>query len=257
VGIACDGTGYGDDGNSWGAEVLSCDLESYRRVAHLRYAPMPGGDLAGRTPWRAACGYLSLEAGAAPAFRLAFDGVRPLERALAERQIASGLNAPLASSLGRLFDAAAAVLGVRRVSGYEGQAAMELEALAGNRIVPRPCRPMRMDRETWILDPVPLLAELGERRQRGEPLQELAAAFHAAVADALTELAVRACDREGVRVVALGGGAFQNARLLTSVRSGLEVKGIRVLVPRRLGPNDGAISYGQAAVAAALLNSGG
>jgi hydrogenase maturation protein HypF len=258
VGIACDGTGYGDDGRIWGAEVLGCDLESYRRLAHLRYAPMPGGDLAARTPWRAACGYLSLEAAAEPAFRLAFEGVSPRERAVAERQIAAGLNAPLASSLGRLFDAAAAVLGVRRVSAYEGQAAMELEALAGRRLAPRLARmPLQTAGEPWVLDPVPLLVELGERRRRGEATEDLAAAFHRAVADALTGLAAHACEREGLRLVALGGGVFQNARLLESVRLGLEARGVRVLVPRRLGPNDGAVSYGQAAVAAALLNAGG
>jgi hydrogenase maturation protein HypF len=219
---------------------------------------MPGADLAARTPWRAACGYLSLEAAALPSFRLAFDGVRPLERAIAERQVATGLNAPLASSLGRLFDAAAAVLGVRRVSAYEGQAAMELEALAGSRVAPRLSRlPLWTSGEPWVLDPVPLLVELGERRQRGEPVEELAAAFHDAVADALTRLAVLICGREGLQVVALGGGVFQNARLLTSVRSGLAALGLRVLVPMRLGPNDGAVSYGQAAVAAAILSSGG
>jgi hydrogenase maturation protein HypF len=219
---------------------------------------MPGGDLAARTPWRAACGYLSLEPSAAPAFRLAFEGVSPRERAVAERQIAAGLNAPLTSSLGRLFDAAAAVLGVRRASAYEGQAAMELEALAARRVAAYPCRPLpQASGEPWALDPVPLLAELGERRQRGEAPQDLAAAFHDAVADALTGLAARACEREGLRLVAVGGGVFQNARLLVAVRERLEPCGLRVLVPRRLGPNDGAVSYGQAAVAAALLSGGG
>jgi hydrogenase maturation protein HypF len=258
VGIACDGTGYGDDGRIWGAELLVCDLGSYRRVAHLRYAPMPGGDLAARTPWRAACGYLSLEPAAAPAFRLAFEGVNPRERAVAERQVATGLNAPLASSLGRLFDAAAAVLGIRRVSAYEGQAAMELEALAGRRLAGAVSPPvLPPSGEPWVLDPMPLLVELGERRRSGEAPEDLAAAFHTAVADAITGLAASACEREGIRFVALGGGVFQNARLLVSVREGLEARGLRALVPRRLGPNDGAVSYGQAAVAAMLMSAGG
>jgi hydrogenase maturation protein HypF len=258
VGIACDGTGYGDDGRIWGAELLVCDLASYRRLAHLRYAPMPGGDLAARTPWRAACGYLSLEPAVAPAFRLAFEGVNPRERAVAERQVAASLNAPLASSLGRLFDAAAAVLGVRRVSAYEGQAAMELEALAGRRLASAVSPPvMPPSGEPWVLDPVPLLVELGERRRSGETPEDLAAAFHTAVADAITGLAASACEREGLRFVALGGGVFQNARLLVSVREGLEARGLRVLMPRRLGPNDGAVSYGQAAVAAMRMSAGG
>ena len=258
VGIACDGTGYGDDGRIWGAELLACNLDSYRRLAHLRYAPMPGGDLAARTPWRAACGYLSLEPAAAPAFSLAFEGVHPRERAVAERQVTAGLNAPLASSLGRLFDAAAAVLGVRRVSAYEGQAAMELEALAGRRLASAVSPPvLPPSGEPWVLDPVPLLVELGERRRSGETPEDLAAAFHTAVADAITGLAVSACEREGLRFVALGGGVFQNARLLVSVREELEARGLQVLVPRRLGPNDGAISYGQAAVAAMRMSAGG
>jgi hydrogenase maturation protein HypF len=252
LGLAYDGTGYGDDGRVWGAELLHCDLAGYRRLAHLRYAPLPGGDAAARAPWRSALGFLSTMPSVAAAFRLAFQAIAPAERAVAERQIAAGLNTPLASSMGRLFDAVAAVLGVRRVSRYEGQAAMELEALAGH----RPAREYRChihgDGDSgWVVDPLPLLVELGERRQSGEPVEDLAADFHASVARAAAELVRRAVDATGTRTVALGGGVFQNVRLLTSVRDRLEALGLRVLVPRRLSPNDGAVSFGQAAVAAA------
>ena len=254
LGVAYDGTGYGDDGRVWGAELLVADLTGYRRLARLRYTPLPGGDLAARMPWRSACGYLALEPGAAPAFRLAFEGVDPRSRAVAERQAAAGLNAPLASSMGRLFDAAAAVLGVRRVSDYEGQAAMELEALAGSReAAPRRLEISGSDPDPWVLDPVPLLVELGERRQAGEDVETLAAALHESLAQATTELVLRAGEVTGIRTVALSGGVFQNARLLETVRRQLRARGLAVLLPRRLGPNDGAISYGQAAVAAALL----
>ncbi|HXL35057.1 MAG TPA: carbamoyltransferase HypF [Gemmatimonadales bacterium] len=254
VGIAYDGTGYGDDGHVWGAEILVADLAGYRRVAHLRYAPLPGGDLAARTPWRAALGYLSLEPNAAPAFASAFTPVPHAERAVAERQIAQELNAPLASSMGRLFDAAAAILGVRSAARYEGQAAMELEALAGTRPAQPLPFPVAGDGVAgWVLDPVPLLAALGERLARGDDVADLAAAFHESVAAATDELAARVATAAGSRTVALGGGCFQNARLLVSVRARLEARGLRVLVPRRLGPNDGAVSYGQAAVAAAVL----
>ncbi len=254
VGVAYDGTGYGDDGNVWGAEFLVADLTGYRRAAHLRYAPLPGGDLAARTPWRVALGYLSLEPAAAGPFARAFARVKPEERALAAQQIARRLNAPLASSMGRLFDAAAAILGVRSVARYEGQAAMELEALAGT----RPARPLPFPVSGsgaggWILDPVPLLAALGERLGAGAHAADLAAVFHESVAAATDELTARVAATAGTRTVALGGGCFQNARLLVSVRARLEARGLRVLVPRRLGPNDGAISYGQAAVAAAVL----
>ncbi len=256
VGLAFDGTGYGDDGKVWGAETLVADLTDYRRVGRLRYAPLPGGDLAIRHPWRVALGYLSLAPELAAAFRLAIDGVSHRELAVAERQVSHRLNSPLASSMGRLFDAAAAVLGTRRNSHYEGQAAMELEALAGDRDaepLPFPIRPGRNGcRE---LDPLPLLAALGELATRGEEPPELAARFHESVAAASSRLAAEACEESGVSVVALGGGVFQNARLMTSVRRRLETRGLRVLVPRQLSPNDGAISYGQAAVAAAVLRA--
>jgi hydrogenase maturation protein HypF len=254
VGIAYDGTGYGTDGNIWGAEVLVSDLEGYQRLAHLRYAPMPGGDAAARAPWRAALGFLSLEPSAAFAFTLAGQGVSPLERVVVERQLASGLNTPLASSIGRLFDAAAAVLGLRQVSQYEGQAAMELEALAGRRSGRElPCSLHDGDDSSWLLDPLPLLIELGERRQEGECPSDLAADLHESIACATATLARRAAEATGISLVALGGGVFQNARLLISLRERLERLRLQVLMARRLGPNDGAVSYGQAAVAAALL----
>jgi hydrogenase maturation protein HypF len=254
VGIAYDGTGYGDDGNVWGAEILLCDLEGYRRIAHLRYAPMPGGDAAARAPWRAALGFLATEPSAASAFRLAGDGVNPLERAVVERQLASRLNTPLASSMGRLFDATAALLGVRQVNHYEGQAAMELEALAGRRAGREfLCTLNAEDDCCWVLDPLPLLVELGERRQRGEDPADLAADLHESIACATADLARRASEITGLSIVALGGGVFQNARLLVSLQERLENLGLEVLLPRRLGPNDGAVSYGQAAVAAAQI----
>jgi hydrogenase maturation protein HypF len=216
---------------------------------------MPGGDLAARTPWRAALGYLSVEPGFGWNFAAAFAGVSPRERELAERQIAQRINAPLASSMGRLFDAAAAVIGLRRHASYEGQAAMELEALAGRR--PATEYPSRFSEIAGrlVLDPLPLLAVLGSRKQRGEDPADLAADFHASIAWATMELIRRLAQTTGLRTVALGGGVFQNARLLESLRGRLEASGLRVLTPRRLSPNDGAISYGQAAVAAALLTA--
>ena len=253
VGVAYDGTGYGDDGRTWGAEILIADLVGYRRFGHLRYAPLPGGDLAARTPWRVALGYLSIR----PEFRTvlasAFEGVDPRERDLVEQQVARSVNSPLASSMGRLFDAAAAVIGLRQVAHYEGQAAMELEALAGRRVATEhPCEFIEQE-DGWILDPLPLLGALGVCRQRGADPADLAADFHASVAWATAELVHRAVESTGVRTVALGGGVFQNARLLGSLEERLGRAGLRVLVPRSLSPNDGAISYGQAAVAAATL----
>jgi hydrogenase maturation protein HypF len=256
VGLAFDGTGLGDDGHVWGAETLIADLNGYRRAAHLRYVPLPGGDLAAREPWRVALGYLSLEPGVADAFELAFRDVEPDHRATAERQIERRLNAPLASSMGRLFDAASAILGLRQRASYEGQAAMELESLAGAQPAEPLTFPVRETGDSLVLDPIPLLAALGEQRQRGVDPGLLAARFHASVASAAAEVAVAVADSAGIDVVALGGGSFQNARLLSGVRGRLEARGLRVLVPRQLGPNDGAISFGQAAIAASLLARG-
>ncbi len=254
VGVTYDGTGYGTDGCVWGGEILVGNLESFHRAAHLRYAPLPGGDVAARRPWRAALGYLSLQPDAWPAFARAFDRVALAERSLAQQQLEVGLNTPKASSMGRLFDAAAAVLGVRCVSRYEGQAAMELEALAGERAAkPLPFPIVQLEDGSIQLDPVPLLIALGERRARGEDLHLLAARFHESIAAATADVVMQIGYPKGYRSVVLGGGVFQNARLLRSTRRRLTDRGFRTMVPVQLSPNDGAISYGQAAVAAALL----
>lgn len=254
IGLAFDGTGYGEDGAVWGAEVLLADLAGFRRLGHLRYAPLPGGDLAARTPWRAALGYLSLEPERERSFARAFAGVPDPELSMARLQLRRSLNAPPASSMGRLFDAAAAVLGIRQSSRYEGQAAMELEALASRQVAGRLLPfPVRETGSGFELDPLPLLDTLGELRQRGTDPARLAADFHHTVAHGAIQVARWSAALAGVDTVALGGGSFQNARLLTLIREGLERARLRVLIPARLGPNDGAISYGQAAVAAARL----
>ncbi len=254
IGVAFDGTGYGDDGNVWGAEFFEADLASYRRVGQLRYARMPGGDLAAREPWRAALGYLALDPDAAHAFTCVLDAVPFNIRNIAMQQMARRLNAPLASSMGRLFDAAGAVLGVSLANQHEGQTAMQLEALAATRKAqPLPFPMVSAADGTWLLDPLPLLIALGEQRAHGVAVDELAARFHEGIAAGADQLAARLAVDAGLGTVVLSGGCFQNARLLTSLRARLEARGLRVLLPRRLSPNDGAVSYGQAAVAAAQL----
>ncbi|MCL7937911.1 MAG: carbamoyltransferase HypF [marine benthic group bacterium] len=275
VGVAYDGTGYGTDGHSWGAEILVADLRDFRRVARLSYAPMPGGDLAARRPWRAALGYRTLIRGEDEAFAEAFADIPEAELQLVDRQARRGVNSPLASSMGRLFDAAAAVLGLRAVATFEGQAAMELESLGasglgygsepgpdlGRAIRKRAARagvptlpfPQRegddLDPTLLVMDPGPLLVGLGRSFANGAAPELLAAAFHLAVADRTVETVWRVAEEEGLGIVALGGGTFQNALLTPLIRDGLRDRGLRVLVPETLGPNDGSISYGQAAVA--------
>lgn len=253
LGLALDGTGYGDDGHIWGGELLLASLTDYQRLGHLRYLPLPGGDLAVRSPWRSALGALSGAPDAEDAFAHAFVGIADEEVEMARGQIRRGINTPLASSMGRLFDAAAAVLGVRRVARYEAQAAMELEALAGSRPASeRDLAISEMDGHD-VVDFVPLLVHLGWLRQRGADVADLAADFHATVAWGMSNLVLRAVERTGVRTVALCGGVFQNARILASITRRLQDAKLETLVPSRLGPGDGAISYGQAAVAAARL----
>jgi hydrogenase maturation protein HypF len=253
IGVAYDGTGYGDDGNIWGSEILYADFAGYRRLGHLRYAPLPGGDVAARSPWRVALGYFSLGPCGPDGSRPVLRAINARERGIAERQLEHSINAPLASSMGRLFDAAAAVLGVRFQARYEGQAAMELEALASDRkAVALPWR-LTSDDTGLLFDPLPLLCALAARMTAGESTAYLAASFHETVVAATTELVARAHATPGCQTVALGGGCFQNARLLSSLRRALIDRDFEVLVPRQFSPNDGAVSLGQAAIAAAHL----
>jgi hydrogenase maturation protein HypF len=254
VGLAFDGTGYGDDGNVWGAEVLVSDLSGYRRVAQMRYVPLPGGDVAAREPWRVAVGYEALAGWHSEAFGLAYYGVPNSLRAGVQQQVERGVNTPLASSMGRLFDAAAAVMGVRRHASFEGQAAMELEALAGDEpAAPLPFPVFEQDGRLQM-DPVPLLTALGEGRRHGVDVGHLAARFHESIVETSVDLARLIAGSFALDTVVLSGGTFQNARLLTRIARRLTEDRLHVLVPQLLGPNDGAISYGQAAVAAWRLS---
>ena len=252
VGVAFDGLGYGTDGTIWGGELLIADLLDFRRVDHLTPVPMPGGPAAVREPWRMAAAYLDHACG---------DDIHGL--AVVRRQAArwadvvrlsrTGLASPLTSSAGRLFDAVAAIVGLRDAVTYEGQAAVELEQLA-----PAGCRDAY---------PVPAGAGLrGATRplvwamvddvRRGAPPDVVAVRFHNGLADATVAAARDAASQEGLSVVALSGGVFQNVVLLQRVLSGLAAAGLRVLVHRQVPPNDGGLCLGQAAVAAARDRAG-
>jgi hydrogenase maturation protein HypF len=227
--VVFDGTGFGTDGTLWGGEILRCDLAGYERLAHLDPVPLPGGEAAIREPWRTAA--IHLELAGRPV---------PFERWPVVRQ-ALAVNAPLSSGMGRLFDAAASVLGVRETVSYEGQAAIELEQLAGE----APAQPYE-----WRFGNGPaLVASVHDDLATGRPREEIAAAFHETIAAA----AAAAC--AGLAepgLVVLSGGTFQNLRLLGSTTRRLQDAGFRVLSHRLVPPNDGGLSYGQAAVAAAV-----
>ena len=232
--IVFDGTGYGTDGTLWGGEILRADLAEMERLFHLEPVPLPGGEAAIREPWRMAAAYLERAERPVPFDRWPL--VRPT----------LGVNAPLSSGMGRLFDAVAALLGVRDVSTYEGQAAIELERLAeGTRAEAYACRI-----EGRLIVGADLVALAHDDLLAGRPRAEIAAAFHEGVAEAAAAACAAA---EEPRTVVLSGGTFQNLRLLSSTRKRLETLGFRVLAHRRVPPNDGGISYGQAAVAAATI----
>jgi hydrogenase maturation protein HypF len=248
VGAIYDGTGYGADGTVWGGELLVGGLGGFERAGHLRPVRLPGGDRAVREPWRMACVWLAQATGdPAPPIPPSLAGRVAPERWAAVARIArEGVAAPITTSVGRLCDAVAALCALRCVVHYEGQAAIELEALAdpGERgAYPMPY----VDGE---LDPRPTIAAVISELAAGDPVASIAARFHGALAAATVRGCVEIATAGGLSTVVLAGGVFQNRLLLERVAAGVEDAGLRVLTAERLPPNDGAISYGQAAIAA-------
>ena len=242
LGLALDGVGLGEDGGNWGGELLWVDGPAYRRLGHLLLLPLPGGDRAAREPWRMAAAALHT-LGRGSEIPRRFPGpLAEAVRGLLER----GSHCPLTSSAGRVFDAAAALLGLRQTSDYEGQAAMELETLAATY---GPVEPLaegyRLTTEGH-LDLLPLLAWLADNP--ADP-QHGAALFHATLALALADWVTQAALREQVTDVALGGGCFLNHLLSVQLRERLEQNGLTVYEARQAPPNDGGLSLGQAWIA--------
>lgn len=250
IGVAFDGTGYGTDGTLWGGEFLVGGYRSVRRAAHLRAVPLAGGEQAIREPWRMALAHL-LDAGEDPE-RMA---ARPRPEALrvVRRMVERGPNAPLTSSAGRLFDAAAALLGRRVEASFEGQAAMELEWLAATSAadevypfaVTAPSGPER-PRE---IDTRPLVRAMADAVRRGERPADIARRFHNTLAEIIAQGAAALRDDTGIDRVVLTGGVFQNALLAEAASRRLAALGLHVHTHRRVPPNDGGLALGQLAVA--------
>ena len=252
VGAIFDGAGLGSDKTVWGGEVLAGTLSSAERLGHLEPVRLPGGDAAAHEPWRMACAWLAAVEGGPPAIP------RPLRRTVSERAwrdvcelVRTGLGSPLTTSAGRLFDAIAAICGIRAVSAYEGQAAMELESVAASAWPAEPYEIPVGGPDPLGLDARPAVAQAAADVSAGIAVPVVAARFHAGMAAATALACAGAAERIGTEVAVLAGGVFQNRLLLEATVAGLRTRGLRVLVPHILPPNDGAISFGQAAVAAA------
>jgi hydrogenase maturation protein HypF len=250
IGFAFDGTGYGTDGTVWGGEVLVADYEGFDRVAHLAPVALPGGDAAVRHPGRMALSHLR-SAGIPwsedlPPVRHHIEIVR---RSL-EIQIDRGINTVPTTSMGRLFDAASALAGVRQTANYEAQAAIEFEALVD---LTEGCSYEFgfVDADIpIILEPGPVLAGIVEDVRASVPVGLIAARFHTAVATMIVEVAERIRARTGITTVGLSGGVFQNVTLTHAAAVALGEKGFAVLTHRLVPPNDGGLALGQAVIAA-------
>jgi hydrogenase maturation protein HypF len=254
VGAIYDGTGDGGDGTVWGGEILAGDLRGFSRAGALWPVRLPGGAQAIRQPWRMACAWLS-EIGVTDRPQWLRESVREADWDAVRRLVESGVQAPVTTSMGRLFDAVAALCGLRARVTYEGQAAADLEAVCDPG--ERRAYPFPVTTDGPIgLDARPTVEAVMRDIAAGVAAGIVAARFHGAVARATAEALTIVAARSGVEVAVLSGGVFQNRVLLESTIEALRPTGLRVLVPRRLPPNDGGISYGQAAVAAALSGGG-
>jgi hydrogenase maturation protein HypF len=252
IGVAWDGTGYGLDGHIWGGEFFVGDYGGLQRVAHLEYLPMPGGEAAILNPWRLALGYIYALSGELPPL----PGVSDEEIRVVRQQVDRELNTPLTSAAGRLFDAVAALIGVRHQVTYEAQAAIELEMLALRQPntpadgVP-PIYPFDVEQgvDGAVIRLRRLLEAILADVAAGVRPAEIGWRFHQTLAEMILAVCQRISGETGLRTVALSGGCFQNRLLLALAVARLEQNGFRVLLHRQVPCNDGGISLGQAAIA--------
>jgi hydrogenase maturation protein HypF len=249
LGLALDGVGLGDDGAAWGGELLWVDGANWRRLGHLAELKLPGGDRAAREPWRMAAAALHrLGRGTEITTRFSSQPAASAVAAMLDRD----LRCPATSSMGRLFDAAAGLLGARQVMAFEGQAAMLLEGVAERHGAVPPTGELFHIDDAGTLDLTPLIARIADERDAAYG----AALFHASVIAALAAWVARAAESTDVRTVALGGGCFLNAILSTGLAQALAAGGLKVLEARQAPPNDGGIALGQAWVAMNALGTG-
>ncbi len=252
IGVTLDGTGYGSDGAIWGGEFLVADYATFRRAAHLAYAPLPGGDAAIRRPYRIALAYL-WAAGVAWADDLPPVVAAPAaERRVLAQQLERGLHVTPTSSVGRLFDAVSALAGVRQAINYEAQAAIELEALAAEGVEAA----YAFDVNGPAVDVSPVIRAVVADVRAGAPAGVIAAKFHNGLALMIRDVCRRLREETGLEAVALSGGVFQNVTLLRKTVPLLEEAGFTVYVHRLTPPNDACIALGQALIASVQSTDG-
>ena len=250
IGVCFDGTGYGTDGAIWGSEFLVGGYKSYQRAAHLKVVPLPGGDQAVRKIARMALAHL-WSAGIAWEPNIpAVEALCAEERAVLHTQLNRGLNTPPTSSMGRLFDAAAALIGVRQTATYEGQAAIELEQL----VDPAETGVYPFSVSDSIIDPAPLWQALLNDWRTGVPQAVLSARFHNSIAQLTVDVCRYLAQTRAAKVVALSGGVWQNMFLLERTRELLEASRFTVLTHQRVPTNDGCIALGQAVIAGSQIH---
>jgi len=259
LGLAMDGTGLGTDGRIWGGEFLLADTISFERIGHFRYFLLPGGDQAVRQPWRTGAGLLfsaygsSWEDWASRLSLLPLDFPVPSLHKIMERRI----NCPETSSLGRLFDGVAAILGIKRHVTFEGQAAMELEAQASKGAGVNLPYEIAKEGDVFILDVRPMICALVDNVFSGTSIADQAASFHQTIITAMTDMAERIARERDIRCLALSGGCFQNRILLEGCLSSLAAAGFMVLRHRHVPTNDGGIALGQAVIAGSRMKKEG
>lgn len=258
LGLAFDGTGYGTDGCLWGGEFLICEYETFTRAAHFSYLPLPGGEKAIKEPWRLALWVLyNKEREDLFNLPLPFLQQLPSSWPLLMQAAEQGLNSPLTSSAGRVFDIAAVLLGYQGAVSYEGQAAIELEQLACQAVgqgfrLPYTIRETPMPQLDFSLT----FQALAENLAKGMAPAILAEAFHTTVAHAVCQMTLRISRETGLQKVALSGGVWQNQNLLTKVVRMLQRSLVKIYVHRQLPANDGGLAYGQAVVGGRRLVKG-
>lgn len=257
IGVTMDGTGLGLDRAIWGGEVLVADLTSFERKAHLDYVPLPGGDAAARFPWRMALVYLNKAFGD-ETFNLPIPFIRNLnqtEAGIILQIVEKGVNSPLTSSCGRLFDAVSALIGVRQKIAYEGQAAIELEMCQSFGEMGSYPWEIRDEDGEWVMVTTGIIEGIVEDIRRGEIRGAIGRRFHNSITGMLSQVCLRIREERGLEQVILSGGSFQNMTLLTGLTRVLEEEGLRVYSHARVPTNDGSLSLGQA-ICAGLIYSG-